>query len=126
MKIKANNKKGYEEFMVGGVLDILYPNSKTRRGRVQGHGMISGTLTAENSGIVRVEETEMAKYRIRKLTPTECFRLMDVSDEDSTKILDTVSNSQAYKQAGNSICVGVLVAMYRQLGIVGVEKWNKE
>lgn len=86
--------------------------------------MISGTLTAENSGIVRVEETEMAKYRIRKLTPTECFRLMDVSDEDSTKILNTVSNSQAYKQAGNSICIGVLSAMYMNLGIKGVPKWE--
>lgn len=51
---------------------------------------------------------------------------MDVSDEDITKMLEVNSNSQCYRQFGNSICVGVLVAMYRQLGIVGVEKWNKE
>ena len=44
-------------------------------------------------------------YRIRKLTPTECLRLMCVSDEDIQKLKDIgMSDTQMYKQAGNSIC----------------------
>lgn len=53
------------------------------------------------------------KYRIRKLTPRECFRLMDVSDEDIDKIQSTgVSKSQQYKLAGNSIVVNVLFHVF--------------
>lgn len=54
-------------------------------------------------------------YRIRKLTETECFRLMGVKDEDSDKIRKVVSKSQCYKLAGNSIVVDVLVAIFNQL-----------
>lgn len=55
-------------------------------------------------------------YRIRKLTPKECFRLMAFSDEafDKAKAAG-VSNSQLYKQAGNSIVVDVLYYIYRNL-----------
>ena len=56
-------------------------------------------------------------YRIRKLTPRECGRLMDVSDEDITKMEKVNSNSQLYKQFGNSIVVGVMVAMFKNLNI---------
>lgn len=55
--------------------------------------------------------------RIRKLTPTECFRLMGVSDEDSKKICAAVSKTQAYKLAGNSIVVDVLALIFGQLFI---------
>lgn len=49
---------------------------------------------------------ERPKFRIRKLTPTECFRLMAVSDTDIKKIISTgLANSQLYKMAGNSIVV---------------------
>ena len=65
------------------------------------------------------------KYRIRKLTPKECFRLMAVTDDDADKMLAVNSNSQCYKQAGNSIVVSVLEAIFRQLNIKGVENWNK-
>lgn len=57
------------------------------------------------------------RYRIRKLTPRECGRLMDVSDEDITKMQTVNSNSQLYKQFGNSIVVAVMVAMFRNLNI---------
>jgi DNA (cytosine-5)-methyltransferase 1 len=56
-------------------------------------------------------------YRIRKLIPRECGRLMDVSDEDITKMESVNSNSQLYKQFGNSIVVGVMVAMFKNLHI---------
>ena len=57
----------------------------------------------------------MDQYRIRKLTPKECWRLMDFTDEDFTKAEKVNSNTQLYKQAGNSIVVNVLVAIMGQL-----------
>lgn len=59
----------------------------------------------------------MAKvYRIRKLTPRECFRLMGVSDADIDKIKEAgISESQQYKMAGNSIVVQVLEGIFTQM-----------
>lgn len=55
--------------------------------------------------------------RIRKLTPTECFKLMGFTAEDCNKCSEGgVSNSQLYKQAGNSIVVNVLEAIFKSLG----------
>lgn len=55
-------------------------------------------------------------YRVRKLTPRECFRLMGVSEEDIDLIQDAgISNSQQYKLAGNSIVVDVLEQIFRKL-----------
>lgn len=62
-------------------------------------------------------KTDMAKkYRIRKLTPRECFRLMGVRDEDIAKIQSAgISKSQQYKMAGNSIVVDVLMGIFQQM-----------
>lgn len=57
------------------------------------------------------------KYRIRKLTPRECGRLMGVSDEDISKMAAVNSNTQLYKQFGNSIVVDVMCAMFENLNI---------
>lgn len=57
------------------------------------------------------------EYRIRKLTPRECGRLMGVSDEDISKMAAFNSNTQLYKQFGNSIVVDVMCAMFRNLNI---------
>lgn len=57
----------------------------------------------------------MEEYRIRKLTPKECWRLMDFTDEQFDKAEKVNSNTQLYKQAGNSIVVNVLVAIIGQL-----------
>lgn len=54
-------------------------------------------------------------YRIRKLTPRECWRLMDFSDEDFEKAAQVNSNTQLYRQAGNSICKNVLIAIFGQM-----------
>ena len=59
-------------------------------------------------------ETTQEAYRIRKLTPRECFRLMGFSDEDFDKIKG-ISNTQLYKMAGNSIVVNVLEGIFREL-----------
>lgn len=62
------------------------------------------------------------EYRIRKLTPLECLRLMDVDDEDAYKMLAVNSETQVYKQAGNSIVVAVMVAIFKNLFLGGSEK----
>lgn len=59
----------------------------------------------------------VSQYRIRKLTPRECGRLMDVSDEDITKMQEVNSNSQLYKQFGNSIVVNVMCEMFKNLNL---------
>lgn len=61
-------------------------------------------------------------YRIRKLTPKECFRLMGVDDDYADRMIAAVSRTQCYKIAGNSIVVDVLAAIFRQLFICNHNK----
>lgn len=65
------------------------------------------------------------KYRIRRLTELECWRLMGFTDEDFKKAQSVNSKTQLYKQAGNSIVVPVLMAIFSQLNINGVKPWNE-
>lgn len=175
--IKQATKQGYIECEIGGVADLSYPDSKTRRGRVQDNGNTCPTITATETGICRIENSlenttnklthaewkqkmyekfiedangeisgvitnqsqsfgcrpPMKGYsktlranandtgivdgiRIRKLTPRETFRLMGFSDENFDAAQKAgVSNSQLYKQAGNSIVVDVLYYIYVEL-----------
>jgi DNA (cytosine-5)-methyltransferase 1 len=64
------------------------------------------------------------QYGIFKLSPRECGRLMGVRDADISKMLAVNSNSQCYRQYGNSIVVPVLMAIFSQLHIKGVPAWN--
>ena len=113
VKIKQATKDGYVECNVGGVFDASYPNSATRRGRVQENGNICPTIMAQNQDLCHLE----TMYHIRKLTPRECGRLMGVSDADITKMEAVNSNTQLYKQFGNSIVVDVMCAMFKNLNI---------
>lgn len=73
------------------------------------------------------KELEGKKFRIRKLTPKECFRLMGVDDADIGKIQASgLSNSAQYKLAGNSIVVDVLYNLFRTLLIKEDEKTEGE
>lgn len=73
--------------------------------------------------IVKSEEDgKLYRVRIRKLTPKECMRLMDVKDEDTDKMLSAVSKSQVYKQAGNSIVVNCMVNIFENLFFKDFEK----
>lgn len=58
IKIPQATKQGYIECEVGGVADLSYPNSKTRRGRVQENGTISPTITATETGVCRIEKAD--------------------------------------------------------------------
>ena len=121
VKIRQATQQGYIECEVGGVADLSYPTSTTRRGRVQDMGRVSPTITATETGVCKIE----SQYRIRKLIPLETWRLMDFSDEDFHKAEAVNSNTQLYKQAGNSIVRNVLVAIFGQM-IPGKENVYKE
>ena len=116
LRIPQATEKGYIELEPGGLFDGSYPNSTTRRGRVQDNGQSSPTLTANGEPPNLYEGKVEQSYRIRKLTPRECFRLMGVSEADIDKIRQSgVSQSQQYKMAGNSIVVDVLEHIFRKI-----------
>lgn len=73
---------------------------------------ISNTVTASHMPKTYGDSTD---FRIRKLTPKECWRLMGFDDEDFYKAEAVNSNAQLYKQAGNSIVVDVLEAVFANL-----------
>ena len=75
---------------------------------------IAPTLTAA-SGNEKIFEPNNIKWRIRKLTPKECWRLMGFTDEDHDRAALYTSSSARYKQAGNSICTCCLVAIFNAL-----------
>ena len=105
--VKEATKKGYSEAMIGDSINLEQPNSKTRRGRV-GKG-IANTLTCScNQGVID-------GFRIRKLTPKECWRLQGWKDEDFEKAAKVCSDSQLYKQAGNGVTVPVIYEIAKRL-----------
>ena len=145
VKVKSNTLKGYEEATEGDSINFSVPNSETRRGRVgkavaqtldtrcnQGTivkplqiGQSEKTFAYQNGTIIGKEDQEAfciraaqpngvcIDYKIRRLTPRECFRLMDFPDTFTWP----VSDSQAYKQAGNSIVVNVLYKILKNLNL---------
>lgn len=159
LPIKEATKQGYSVAKDGDSVNLQFPDSKTRRGRVG--SQIANTLQAgeTNQGVVEVaigasrgrnpenpsdrttgaptEQrleinqdgtsntlTSVQKdnyviskppFRIRKLTPLECFRLQGFPDELFYKAQEVNSNSQLYKQAGNSVTVNVIEAIANKL-----------
>ena len=144
IKIKSATAKGYEQATEGDSINFSVPNSETRRGRV-GKGVAQTLDTACNQGVLSRYEKEINdsinqqictgldasyykgfgvrqgkcrqvvndNFLIRRLTPRECFRLMDFPDTFTW----LVSDSQAYKQAGNSIVVNVLYKILKNLNL---------
>ena len=113
--VKEATVKGYSEACLGDSINLEYPDSKTRRGRV-GKKVAQTLTTSCNQGvIISVEDTQVVipentkeKYRVRKLTPKECWRLQGFPDWAFDKArLSGVSDSQLYKQAGNAVTVNV-------------------
>lgn len=88
-------------------------NPTEQRLEVNMQGM-SNCLTSVQKDNLLLEKPQ---YRIRKLTPRERGRLMGVSDEDIDKMAAVNSNTQLYKQFGNSIVVDVMCAMFKNLNI---------
>lgn len=205
--IPQATKQGYIECNILGVADLSFPDSKTRRGRVQENGEICPTLTAGTQDLCYIDTPCIAAsrgrnpqnpsdrtigspteqrleinkngtsntittvqkdnyvvepmiidpqgrlnkqctprnfcptlraqthgnlsqvtypntdFRIRKLTPLECWRLMGFTDDQFRKAAKVNSNSQLYKQAGNSIVVNVLEAILGNLLVEERSDW---
>lgn len=101
----------------GGVADLSFPKSKTRRGRVQHGGQVAPAVMASNQEICKLEADEAKKYRVRKLTPRECWRLMGFKDQDfnAAAAVNLNSNTHLYAQAGNAIVKNVLEEIFKQM-----------
>ena len=108
LKITEATSQGYAEAEIGDSVNLSHPNSKTRRGRV-GKQIANTLLTGESQGVVETD------FRIRKLTPRECWRLQGFPDWAFDKAQEVNSNSQLYKQAGNSVTVNVIAAIAKEL-----------
>lgn len=108
IRVKEATSKGYAEAEVGDSVNLSHPNSKTRRGRV-GKQVANTLLTGESQGVIESD------FRIRKLTPLECWRLQGFPDWAFDKAQEVNSNSQLYKQAGNSVTVNVIAAIAKEL-----------
>lgn len=104
---------------------MLKQSNIQKVGQISSNGSQCGTVISDNgisanlvAGTHGYANSHIAtQYRIRKLTPRECGRLMGVSDEDITKMAAVNSNTQLYKQFGNSIVVDVMCAMFKNLNI---------
>ena len=108
IRVKEATSQGYAEAKIGDSINLSHPNSKTRRGRV-GKQIANTLLTGESQGVVEPD------FRIRKLTPRECWRLQGFPDWAFDKAQKVNSNSQLYKQAGNSVTVSVIAAIAKEL-----------
>ena len=107
--VKQATKKGYDIATVGDSIDLEQMGSKTRRGRV-GKGVVNTLNTSDHKATLTQD------CRIRKLTPRECWKLMGFSDDEFQKAKDAgVSNSQLYRQSGNSIVTNVLAEIFIKL-----------
>ena len=104
VKVKSATSTGYETATTGDSINLTHPDSKTRRGRVGVGVGVAQTLDCACNQAVVID-------RIRKLTPTECFRLQGC--DNTFKI--AVSNSQAYKIAGNAMSVNILEMIFNQI-----------
>lgn len=102
---------------VGGIGETKYGKQHRQGDRVYSDKGLAACLTASplgNHGGYSSLYTD--GYRIRKLTPRECFALMGFQKEDADKLSDNgISNTQLYKQAGNSIVVDVLMGIFGNL-----------
>ena len=96
IRVTSGTKRGFDIAEPGDSINFERANSKTRKGRV-------GKKVAQTLDTV-MQQTYYDGYSIRRLTPRECFRLQDFPESFNF----VVSDSQLYKQAGNSITVRVL------------------
>ncbi|MBO4847167.1 MAG: DNA cytosine methyltransferase [Lachnospiraceae bacterium] len=108
MAVKEGTKKGYAEIVEGDVINVEFPNSATRRGRV-GHGYCK-TLTTSPRQAIYTDGT------IRLLTASEHLKLMGYSRNDYNRMKKAgITDQQISHLAGNSICVPVLERIFLEL-----------
>jgi DNA (cytosine-5)-methyltransferase 1 len=95
------------------ILEVAHTEDKyEQNARIYGKEGLSPTLAARD---FKDPKKILEEGRVRKLTPRECWRLMGFKDEDFEKAQKLCSNSQLYKQAGNSIVVNVLEEIFKEM-----------
>lgn len=113
----VQNQKSIGLCVIEKKIDFIGELHKHQRGGVFSDKGIAPCLSAsdchEPRSFLRTGDN-VEDYQIRKLTPKECFRLMGFTDEEFDRI-HNISNTQLYKQAGNSIVVNVLTAIFNEL-----------
>ncbi len=108
MRVRNGTKKGYDEAQIGDGINLAYPHSKTRRGRVG--KKVSQTLDTH------CQMGTIDGYRIRRLTPLECFRLQGFPDDMVAKArVLGLSDNRLYKMAGNAVTVHVVETIARKI-----------
>lgn len=105
--VRKSNQQ-VERVYPGDSVNLSYPNSQTRRGRV-GKQLAHTLLTIDNQAVITDH------YQIRKLTPRECWCLQGFPDWAFERADKVNSETQLYKQAGNSVTVPVIFDIARQL-----------
>jgi DNA (cytosine-5)-methyltransferase 1 len=95
------------------IVGNTHPSGNGMNGNVFDSNGISRTLSTNKGEGIKIKSATSKKYKIRRLTPRECFRLMDFPDTFTWN----VSDSQAYKQAGNSIAVNVLYKILKNMNL---------
>lgn len=106
--VRENTKKGYVEAFEGDGIRLDHIGGTTGRGGVQPQ-MCNTLTTGSHAGVID------KGFRIRKLTPKECWRLQGWKDEDFEKAAKVCSDSQLYKQAGNGVTVPVIYEIAKRL-----------
>ena len=100
-----------------------YSKSNHNASRIVDKNYSAPTVMENHGTITAIQSNDL---RIRKLTPRECGRLMNVKDEDINKLLKNQSNSSAYHLFGDSICTNVLMAIFGELLDVNwIEKFKE-
>ncbi len=113
--VRNGTKKGFDTAVPGDGINLSYPKSNTRRGRV-GKGCSQTLDTNCNMGLID-------NYRIRRLTPLECFRLQGFPDDMVQKAKELgISDCRLYKMAGNAVTVNVVEAIAKKLAEVCNDK----
>lgn len=125
LNIHQSTKQAYIYCPIGGIFNMAYPNSKLRRGRVQGGGMLCPTITCSPTTLFLVESIDydeengkkiIKKVTLRRLTETELFRLMGLTEQETESLVNSsITKTNLMKLAGNSIVVNVLEEIFRTL-----------
>lgn len=101
---------------------VLTTADTVERERVQPYGAGIPTIMYDENGLRQIDN----EYRIRRLTPRECFRLMGVGEPEIDKLLASgISDTQLYHLAGNSIVVNCLASIWRQLFVGNSNKYQQ-
>lgn len=118
MERNVSSKYNLSEKMLNGMMNTNYNIYKLSNRLIPYNGK-AHTIVARFSGAPQIVQ-DLDTNKLRTLTPKECWRLMGFSDNDFEKAAKANSNTQLYKQAGNSICVPVIQAIIKQLILGGI------